>query len=108
MSSREQRRQVTVRPVPKLVPFLAAGVACALAAAVVVVLVSGRAEEYSVLSSVGFLTMVLALPGLALGTVAWLIAERRARGHGRTYDAVRREPAPGAASTERNSAHGPS
>lgn len=107
MSSRAQHRQVTVRHAPRLVPFLVAGVVVGLVAAVVLAIATGPTEGYSTLSSAGFLAVVLALPGLALGAVAWLIAERRTRGRGRTYDAVPRDPGPGAADDERNSAHGP-
>lgn len=106
MSSREQHRQVTVRHAPRLVPFLVVGAAVGVVAAVVMAIVTGPTEGYSTLSSAGFLAVVLGLPGLALGAVAWLIAERRTRGRGRTYDAVPRESGSGAAPTERNSAHG--
>ena len=81
-------RQVTVRPTPKLAPFLIAGALIALAAAVVVVLSTEPAEDYTTAASIGYMTFVFSLPGLALAAAAWLVTERRSRGRTRTYDAV--------------------
>ena len=94
-------RQVTVRPTPKLVPFLVAGVLVALVAAVVVVLITGPAEDYSLRGSLGYLTVAFAMPGLALGAVTWLFIDWRSRKRTRTYDLQRID------SAERTSAHGP-
>lgn len=81
-------RQVTIRPTPKLVPFLVVGVLIALVAAVVVVLSTEPAEDYTTAASIGYMTFALSLPGLALAAAAWLITERRSRARTRTYDAI--------------------
>ncbi|WP_261624732.1 hypothetical protein [Nesterenkonia marinintestina] len=91
MPSPEQNRQLTVRPMPRLVPFLAAGVGAAFVVAVIVVLSTGRSEDYSMAASIGYVTFVLSLPGLTLGAVAWLLLERRSRGRGREVTARRVE-----------------
>lgn len=125
MSSREQSgptadRQVTVRATPKLVPFLVSGVLAALLVAVVVVLVTEPAEDYTTAASLGYLTFVFSLPGLAVAAALWLFLERRSRRRARTHDAVV-APAPGlredqggatgapstAAPTERTTENGP-
>ncbi|WP_218221254.1 hypothetical protein [Nesterenkonia sp. Act20] len=105
MSSREQpdasaRRQVTVRPTPRLSPFLIAGVLAGVVAAVVVVLVTGPAEDYTTAGSLGYLTVAFAIPGLALGAVAWLLIDWRSRKRTRTYDLQKLDAA------ERTPAHG--
>ncbi|GAA1151033.1 hypothetical protein [Nesterenkonia lutea] len=110
MSSRDQpeasaRRQVTVRPTPRLSPFLVIGVLAAAAAAVVVVLVTGPADDYTAAGSLVYLTVAFALPGLALGAVAWLLIDRRSRKRTRTYDLQKFE-APGFDAAERTPAHG--
>ncbi len=106
MSSREQtggseRRQVTVRPTPRLSPFLIAGVLAAVVAAVVVVLVTGQADDYSLRGSLGYLTVAFAMPGLALGAVTWLFIDWRSRKRTRTYDLQKID------SAERTPAHDP-
>ncbi|GAA1174316.1 hypothetical protein [Nesterenkonia xinjiangensis] len=103
MSSSEQHRRVMVRPTPRLVPFLVAGVVVAFVAAVVVVLVSGSAEDYTVAGNIGYLTFALSLPGLALAALSWLLLERRSRRLTRTYRAVPADPAP----SERTDENGP-
>lgn len=103
MPSSEQHRQVTVRPTPRLVPFLVAGVAVALVAAVVLVLITGPADDYSTAGSIGYVTFVLSLPGLALAATAWLFLDRRSRRRTREYRAVPATPAP----SERTDEHGP-
>jgi hypothetical protein len=105
MSSREQTgapsgRQVTVRPTPRLSPFLIAGVLAAAVAAVVVVLVTGQADDYTLAGSLGYLTIAFAMPGLALGAVAWLLIDWRSQKRTRTYDLQKHDAA------ERKSAHG--
>lgn len=110
MSSREQpdasaRRQVTVRPTPRLSPFLITGVLVAVVAAVVVVLVTGPAEDYTTAGSLGYLTVAFAMPGLALGAVIWLLIDWRSRKRTRTYDLQKFE-AQGSEPAERKLAHG--
>lgn len=103
MSSSEQHRQVMVRPTPRLVPFLVGGVVAALVAAVVLVLATGPADDYSLAGSIGYVTFVLSLPGLALAAGAWLFLDRRSRRRTRPYRAVPVDPAP----SERTHEHGP-
>lgn len=107
MSPREQsglaaNRQVTIRPTPKLVPFLVSGVVIAAVAAVVVVLTTEPAEDYTTAASIGYMTFVFCLPALSLSALAWLITERRSRRRTRTYDAVA-SPAPAAAEDDASS-----
>lgn len=87
-------RQVTVRPTPKLVPFLVAGVLAALAIAVVAVIATGPAADYTVPASIGYLTFVLSLGTVPVAAVIWLFLERRSRAHTRTYSAVRTQNDP--------------
>lgn len=87
-------RQVTVRPTPKLVPFLVAGVLTALVAAVVVVLVTGPSEDYTVAASIGYLTFVLSLATVSVAAGIWLFLERRSRRRTRTYTATRTQNDP--------------
>lgn len=106
MSSREQtggseRRQVTVRPTPRLSPFLIGGVLLAVATAVVVVVVTGPADSYTLAGSLGYLTVAFAMPGLALGALTWLFIDWRSRKRTRTYDLQKFD------SAERTSSHGP-
>ena len=87
-------RQVTVRPTPKLVPFLVAGVFVALVAAVVVVLIAGPAEDYALAASIGYLTLVLSLATVSVAAGIWLFLERRSRRRTRTYSATRTQNDP--------------
>ena len=87
-------RQVTVRPTPKLVPFLVSGVLAALAIAVVVVIITGPAEDYTPAASVGYLTFVLSLATVSVSAIVWLFLERRSRQHIRTYSATRTQNDP--------------
>lgn len=93
MSSPEATRRVTVRPVPKLVPFLVAGIVLAFVVSAIVVFSTGRSEDYSIAASIGYLTFVLSLPGVTTGAVVWLLLERRSRGRGREVTARRVESA---------------
>lgn len=86
MSSHEQRRQVTVRTTPKLVPFLVAGLAVAFTAAVITVYSTAPAENYSRPASLGYMTFVYCLPALALSATAWLATEKVLRRRASTYD----------------------
>lgn len=87
-------RQVTVRPTPKLVPFLVAGVLVALVAAGVVVLITGPAEDYAPAASIGYLTLVLSLATVSVAAGIWLFLERRSRRRTRTYSATRSQNDP--------------
>lgn len=87
-------RQVTLRPAPKLVPFLVAGVLAALVIAVAMVIITGPAEDYTVAASVGYLTFVLSLATVSVSAILWLFLERRSRQHTRTYSATRTQNDP--------------
>lgn len=86
MPSSAKRRKVRVRTVPKLVPFMVGAVAVAFTAAVVLVYSTPAAENYTRAASLGYMTLVLSMPALALAATAWLTVEkvlrrRRATGH---------------------------
>lgn len=80
MPSPSQHRKVSVRTVPKLAPFLVGGVALAFTVAVVLVYSTPPAENYTRAASLGYMTLVLTLPALALAATAWLTVEKVLRG----------------------------
>ncbi|TLP73093.1 hypothetical protein [Nesterenkonia sphaerica] len=86
MPSETQHRKVSVRTAPKLVPFLAGAVLLAFTVAVIVVYNTPEDPNYSRTSSVGYITLVLCMPALALAATAWLVLERVLRRRSTTYD----------------------
>lgn len=76
MPSSTHRRQVSVRTVPKLMPFMVGAVALAFTAAVLVVYSTPADPNYSRPASLGYMTLVLCLPALALGASVWLATEK--------------------------------
>lgn len=86
MSSPEQRQQVTVRRTPRLVPFLVGGVFVAFTAAVILVMATPPAENYSQTTSIGYMTMTLSMPAVAAAAAIWLLLERRSRRKTTTRD----------------------
>lgn len=91
MPSSTSHRQVSVRTVPKLLPFIVAAVAVAFTAAVVLVYSTPPVENYSRASSLGYMTLVFAMPALALAITAWLTVEKVLRRRQQTYSATRTE-----------------
>jgi hypothetical protein len=86
MPSETQRRKVSVRTAPKLVPFLVGAVLVAFTAAVIVVYNSPEDPNYSRASSLGYITLVLCMPALALAATAWLVLDKVLRRRSTTYD----------------------
>lgn len=91
MPSSTSHRQVSVRTVPKLLPFIVAAVAVAFTAAVVLVYSTPPVENYSRASSLGYMTLVFAMPALALAITAWLTVEKVLRRRKQNYSATRTE-----------------
>lgn len=103
-----------MRHTPRLVPILTAGVLLALVAAVVVVLLTPAAENYSAASSIGYLTFVISMVTLPASAGVWLALERRSRTHEKTYlaepvrdDAAQQTGSPAPAPSERTDENGP-
>lgn len=76
---------------PKLLPFIVSAVALAFTAAVVLVYSTPPADNYSRAASLGYMTLVFAMPTLALAVTAWLTVEKVLRRRQQTYSATRAE-----------------
>lgn len=88
MPSPTPHRQVSVRTVPKLLPFIVGAVALAFTVAVVLVYTTPPLENYTRAASLGYMTVVLTLPALALAVTSWLIVEKVLRRRQQTYNAT--------------------
>lgn len=86
MSSETQRRKVSVRSAPKLAPFLAGAVLVAFTAALIVVYNTPEDPNYSRASSLGYITLVLCMPALALSATAWLVLDKVLRRRSTTFE----------------------
>ncbi|NLS10673.1 hypothetical protein HGQ17_11860 [Nesterenkonia sp. MY13] len=86
MPSSTQRRQVSVRTTPKLVPFLVGALALAFTVAVIVVYTTPQDPNYGTGASIGYMTFIFTMPALALAATAWLILEKVLRKRRTTYD----------------------
>lgn len=97
MPSHPQRRKVSFRTAPKLVPFFVGAVALAFTAAVVVVYSTPPAQDYTRSASLGYLTLVFTMPALALAATAWLTVEKvlRRKTETRSIAPVERTPTDG-------------
>ena len=62
-----ERRKVSIRRAPRFVPFLALGAIAGFIAAVVVAYTGPESADYTREATLGFFTIMFALPGLALG-----------------------------------------
>lgn len=100
------RRQVSVRTVPKLMPFIVGAVAVAFTASVLVVYSTPPAEDYTRAASLGYITFVFLLPALALSVTAWLTVERILRKRQRSGSIERVRQNGTEDPSERNSADG--
>ncbi|MCC9144691.1 MULTISPECIES: hypothetical protein [unclassified Arthrobacter] len=78
-----ERREITVRRAPRFVPFLALGVVAGFIAALFVAYGGAENPGFTREATLGFFTMMFALPGLLLGALTALILDwisvRRAR-----------------------------
>ncbi|NDK31765.1 hypothetical protein [Nesterenkonia haasae] len=86
MPSETQRRKVSVRTAPKLLPFLVGAVLAAFTTAVIVVYNTPEDPNYSRVASLGYITLVLCLPALTLAGTAWLLLDKALRRRSTTYD----------------------
>ncbi len=75
-SQTPHRRQITVRRAPKFGIFLALGALLAFVVALILALSSPESAEHSRTAVIGFFTVILILPGVAVGAVVWLILDR--------------------------------
>nr|WP_231391942.1 hypothetical protein [Arthrobacter sp. 35W] len=67
-----QRREITIRRAPKLVPFLVLGGLLGIAAAGIVAVAAPGSNEFDRSAVFGFFAVLLAIPGVGLGAVAAL------------------------------------
>ncbi|MCC9204016.1 hypothetical protein [Arthrobacter sp. zg-Y769] len=78
-----ERREISVRRAPRFVPFLALGVVAGFIAALFVAYGGAENPSFTREATLGFFTMMFALPGLLLGALAALVLDwisvRRAR-----------------------------
>ncbi|WP_146360679.1 hypothetical protein [Arthrobacter yangruifuii] len=70
-----ERREITVRRAPRFVPFLALGVVAGFIAALFVAYGGDENASFTREATLGFFTMVFALPGLLLGALAALVLD---------------------------------
>ena len=75
MQHTPERREITVRRAPRFVPFMALGVIAGFIAAIVVAYGGAEDPEFTRSATLGFFTMVFALPGLALGAFLALVLD---------------------------------
>ena len=75
MQHTPERREITVRRAPRFVPFMALGVIAGFIAAIVVAYGGPEDPEFTRSATLGFFTMVFALPGLALGALLALLLD---------------------------------
>lgn len=71
-----ERRQITVRRAPKFAVFLMLGALLGFLVAVALALTGPESAEHTRISVLGFFTMLLVLPGLAVGGLTALLFDR--------------------------------
>lgn len=74
-----QRRQVSVRRAPKLMPFMVGAVVVAFTVAVILVYSTPEDPNYTRAASLGYMTLVLCFPAAAIAATAWLTVEKAMR-----------------------------
>ncbi|WP_051441644.1 hypothetical protein, partial [Arthrobacter sp. H14] len=83
MSSEPERRNVTIRRAPKVIPFLVIGALLGLIGAGIIAFTGPEGTEFSRGTVLGFFSVLLLIPGLLLGALAALlfdwISVRRSR-----------------------------
>lgn len=77
---------MSVRRAPKLMPFIVGAVAVAFTAAVILVYSTPEDPHYTRAASLGYVTLVLCFPALALGATAWLLLDKVMRRRSTTHD----------------------
>lgn len=71
-----ERREITIRRAPRFVPFMALGAVVAFIVALVMAYTGDENPQYTREAVLGFFTVMFALPGVALGSIAALILDR--------------------------------
>ncbi|WP_211236574.1 hypothetical protein [Arthrobacter castelli] len=105
MSSAPERRPVTIRRAPKIIPFLVLGALLALIAAGIIAFTGPEGDQFSRGTVLGFFSALLLIPGLLLGAAVALLLDwisvRRSRQAlaERTGSEAADEPDPDAAAT---------
>lgn len=70
-----ERREITVRRAPRFVPFLALGVIAGFIAALVVAYAGPADATYTRGATLGFFTIMFAIPGVGLGALVALLLD---------------------------------
>lgn len=70
-----ERREITVRRAPRFVPFLMLGVIAGFIAALLVAYLGPENPTYTREATLGFFTIVFAIPGVALGALVALLLD---------------------------------
>lgn len=70
-----ERREITVRRAPRFVPFLLLGVIAGFIAALLVAYLGPENPSYTREATLGFFTVMFAIPGLGLGALLALLLD---------------------------------
>ncbi|MCC3265711.1 hypothetical protein MUG94_15115 [Arthrobacter gengyunqii] len=70
-----ERREITIRRAPRFVPFLLLGVIAGFIAALLVAYVGPENPTYTREATLGFFTVMFAIPGVALGALVALLLD---------------------------------
>ena len=70
-----ERREITVRRAPRFIPFLALGVIAGFIAALVVAYAGPADPTYTRGATLGFFTVMFAIPGVCLGALVALLLD---------------------------------
>lgn len=75
MSSAPERRSVTIRRAPKIIPFLVLGGLLALICAGIIAFTGPEGSQFSRGTVMGFFSALLLIPGLLLGAIVALVLD---------------------------------
>ncbi|WP_104101955.1 hypothetical protein [Arthrobacter sp. 08Y14] len=70
-----ERREITVRRAPRFVPFLLLGVIAGFVAALLVAYIGPENPTYTREATLGFFTIMFAIPGVCLGALVALLLD---------------------------------
>lgn len=70
-----ERREITVRRAPRFVPFLMLGVIAGFIAALLVAYLGPENPTYTREATLGFFTIMFAIPGVGLGALVALLLD---------------------------------
>jgi len=74
-------QQMVYRRAPKIAPFLVTGGLFGVVVALFWVAAQGTTEEYSQTQTLGFLAALFGIVGIAIGSLIWLVLDRRSKRH---------------------------